>query len=287
MFYTFRAHQEDGVTPAVAARCTVPRTYQAKAALDRRIAHLMTPDNEHASFATVWDTIPVPLPAYTVTAPYTTWYASPMMNSWFDWDDWAALSQYDAGGSSGDFFDYNPDLVPPGGCYPNTDTLCLQPLNGLDSSAIYMSNWVHRKPLSEMSDSNQRRVCERAAHLFDSLYAMGGKVFRGAYNSMGKDNHYAHYGETSVEGGGKMHFDPWLLDRAAGGSDDNGRYLLAKTALHEALHMDGEPSHASADIYQGNEMPAGWQWGTQYKVEPWIYLNHPDYNGNKSCMRYP
>ena len=113
-------------------------------------------------------------------------------------------------------------------CDPKTDPKCEQPLTTADSTTILKALKDYVRPDSTIADTTNRRKCKEMRDRFTQSFNAG-TVFRGGSDlTVGR-----HYGATYES---RIHFDPWLLGRAAGGSTSDLREL-ANTALHEAAHV--------------------------------------------------
>ena len=93
---------------------------------------------------------------------------------------------------------------------------------------------------------------------------------RTARDSQGHYEHYAMYYR------GRIHFDPWHLAQAAGGTDADLRDLL-NSMLHESAHALGH-SHSTGPDGRGD-----------YVDPPFDLLTPPQRQqppGGDSCIRY-
>lgn len=116
---------------------------------------------------------------------------------------------------------------------PSTDPRCFVPLNANDSTAI-AGAIAYLRPYASIVDPGHRNVCEAMFNRFISAY-QNNKIFRGLYDSEGRD---AHYGETYD---GKVHIDPSYLATALLSAD--GKRNLLTVLLHEAGHLLDYPNH--------------------------------------------
>ena len=146
-------------------------------------------------------------------------------------------------------------------CDPTTDPKCEKALTAADTALIERSIQQYVRPDTAIADTAQRRRCVEMLARFNERLAAG-KVFRGAYDSQGTDE---HYGATSQQ---HIHFDPWLLDQAAKGVAGTLRELI-NTGLHEAAHVDGH--------FHPNESDA-----TGHYSDPYFNLLDP---GPNVCLR--
>jgi hypothetical protein len=303
--YFFRAEREGGSAPAASAVCTVPRTDKGRRFLDGFIAHMDVNEagidrsrkgragaNDGGPALPVANAYAQGLPTVTVTAPYTYWYVAVVPNSWFYDDQWSMMSIFDTSGQGTSFWDFNPELIPPAECFPNSQKKCVMPLKDTDSSMLAFAVYIWKRPVSEFTDTVRRNRCKEAFDLWDQYFPI--KVRSGAYNTtrVAPDT-FPHTGNTGNPTNGDsalIHFDPWVFDSIYYSSNPRSwdwGYILANTALHEAWHMSGEQGHAHDDIYWPNELPSGFNYGTQYKTEPFKFLNVPELAGGESCLRTP
>lgn len=139
-------------------------------------------------------------------------------------------------------------------CDPQTDPNCEKPLTSTDSITILKAIRDYVRPDTAIADTTKRRKCKEMLDAFRTTFAKN-DVFRGGSNTTGED---AHFG---MEFRSRIHFDPWLLNRAAGG-DTIALRELANTALHEAAHVidKDHPNGETNGIYTDepfNLLPPG------------------------------
>lgn len=139
---------------------------------------------------------------------------------------------------------------PPGGasgpdstasCDPLNDPNCEKPLTAADSTVIIRALANHVRPDSTIADTTNRRKCRQMYDRFMQAWR-DNVVFRGGSDMTAPDG---HYGATL---NGRIHFDPWLLNGAAGGNASDIQEL-ANTALHEAAHLLGAQHPGGPDAY--------------------------------------
>ncbi len=164
----------------------------------------------------------------------------------------------DGGGSGGPT---NPLPGEPTYCDPSVDPDCEQPLTPVDKTTINTALGAFLRDLATVADTTARRQCGELRNRFDEALG-GGDVFRGE-----SDSH--HYGATW---GGRIHFDPFLLDGAQAGNTEHQREL-ANTALHEAAHLMGFRHPAGVTFVDGQD----------YYSDPPFNLLSP---GTNSCIQY-
>jgi hypothetical protein len=164
---------------------------------------------------------------------------------------------WDGGGGS--------DPTAPESCDPAVDPACEKPLTNIDVDAIRHALTTFVRPDTAIHDSTARVECAEMRRTFESTLGAG-NVFRGAYDSQSPDEHYG------MSLSGHIHFDPWLLNSAAGGNVNDQREL-ANTALHEAAHVAGHHHPNAPQLIDGYDVYS----------DPYFNLLSP---GPNTCIKY-
>ncbi len=220
---------------------------------------------------------PQDLPPVLVTAPYN--YGDIVGTSF--WTGYGGGSPNPLDASRGDpMYGNEPEPYDPfhqrdpSGCDPYDDFTigipqCEQPLEKKDRDLLVKVLADHLN-VANVTDPARKARCQEMIDRFQAMFTSDPpRVFKGAYDSWGSDDHYGAWSPETKN----IHFDPWAMAAAAAGNA-NAQYQLANTAIHEAAHDLGH-DHGAMFAKLPNIGPV-------YSEPYFSDLN----GGSQSCVRF-